>query len=121
MKTKAGRPHRSPATASLLERKMDAYWRGGEYLSVGQIYLYDNPLLRRAAAAGGYRPPPTGPTGARRPGSTSSTFTSIASSKQYGPERHLRYRAGPWWTGARREHLSGGLVTASSIQNVLAG
>ena len=24
---------------------MDAYWRAANYLSVGQIYLYDNPLL----------------------------------------------------------------------------
>ncbi len=28
-------------------RKMDAYWRAANYLSVGQIYLYDNPLLRQ--------------------------------------------------------------------------
>ena len=27
-------------------RRMDAYWRASNYLSVGQIYLYDNPLLR---------------------------------------------------------------------------
>jgi xylulose-5-phosphate/fructose-6-phosphate phosphoketolase len=27
-------------------RKMDAYWRAANYLSVGQIYLYNNPLLR---------------------------------------------------------------------------
>jgi xylulose-5-phosphate/fructose-6-phosphate phosphoketolase len=26
--------------------KMDAYWRAANYLSVGQIYLYDNPLLK---------------------------------------------------------------------------
>jgi xylulose-5-phosphate/fructose-6-phosphate phosphoketolase len=26
--------------------KIDAYWRAANYLSVGQIYLYDNPLLR---------------------------------------------------------------------------
>src|ERR1039458_5300201 len=25
--------------------KMDAYWRAANYLSVGQIYLYENPLL----------------------------------------------------------------------------
>ncbi|HQY59303.1 MAG: phosphoketolase family protein [Nitrospira sp.] len=30
-----------------LLRKMDAYWRAANYLSVGQIYLYDNPLLKR--------------------------------------------------------------------------
>ena len=27
--------------------KMDAYWRAANYLSVGQIFLYDNPLLKR--------------------------------------------------------------------------
>jgi xylulose-5-phosphate/fructose-6-phosphate phosphoketolase len=30
-----------------LLNKMDAYWRAANYLSVGQIYLLDNPLLRR--------------------------------------------------------------------------
>ncbi|MGZ8225623.1 MAG: phosphoketolase family protein [Methylococcaceae bacterium] len=32
-------------TAELLDR-MDAYWRAANYLSVGQIYLLDNPLLK---------------------------------------------------------------------------
>src|SRR5258708_2660716 len=27
-------------------RKMHAYWRAANYLSVGQIYLMDNPLLK---------------------------------------------------------------------------
>lgn len=27
--------------------KMDAYWRAANYLSAGQIYLHDNPLMRR--------------------------------------------------------------------------
>ena len=27
-------------------RQLDAYWRAANYLSVGQIYLYENPLLR---------------------------------------------------------------------------
>jgi len=30
-----------------LLRKLNAYWRAANYLSVGQIYLYDNPLLRK--------------------------------------------------------------------------
>jgi xylulose-5-phosphate/fructose-6-phosphate phosphoketolase len=29
-----------------LLNKIDAYWRAANYLSVGQIYLFDNPLLR---------------------------------------------------------------------------
>ena len=36
----------SPLDPVLLER-MNAYWRAANYLSVGQIYLKDNPLLRR--------------------------------------------------------------------------
>ena len=35
----------SSVPASLLS-KIDAYWRAANYLSVGQIYLLDNPLLR---------------------------------------------------------------------------
>ncbi len=36
---------RNPLSPDLLH-KMDAYWRAANYLSVGQLYLYDNPLLR---------------------------------------------------------------------------
>ena len=39
----------STPTPDLL-RKMDAYWRAANYLSVGQIYLLDNPLLREPLA-----------------------------------------------------------------------
>src|ERR1035438_10599156 len=35
----------NPLSPELLG-KMDAYWRAANYLSVGQIYLYDNPLLK---------------------------------------------------------------------------
>ena len=38
----------STATLSEKEKKlMNAYWRAANYLSVGQIYLLDNPLLRK--------------------------------------------------------------------------
>ncbi len=36
----------TPLSAELLDQ-MDAYWRAANYLSVGQIYLLDNPLLKR--------------------------------------------------------------------------
>jgi xylulose-5-phosphate/fructose-6-phosphate phosphoketolase len=36
----------NPATPELLG-KMHAYWRAANYLSVGQIYLYDNALLKQ--------------------------------------------------------------------------
>ncbi len=37
----------APLTPELLD-KMDAYWRAANYVSVGQIYLYDNTLLRES-------------------------------------------------------------------------
>ena len=39
-------PERHGTLSSDQLRRMDAYWRAANYLSVGQIYLYDNPLLR---------------------------------------------------------------------------
>ena len=39
----------NPAVTSVTDddvRRIDAYWRAANYLSVGQIYLLDNPLLR---------------------------------------------------------------------------
>ena len=38
-------PAAAPLSVDAL-RKLDAYWRAANYLSVGQIYLLDNPLLR---------------------------------------------------------------------------
>jgi xylulose-5-phosphate/fructose-6-phosphate phosphoketolase len=37
----------STPLAPELVRRLDAYWRAANYLSVGQIYLYDNPLLKK--------------------------------------------------------------------------
>ena len=34
------------APSQELLARMDAYWRAANYVSVGQIYLYDNPLLK---------------------------------------------------------------------------
>ncbi len=44
-KTAKARTQRGPLTEEELQ-KMNAYWRAANYLSVGQIYLLDNPLLR---------------------------------------------------------------------------
>jgi xylulose-5-phosphate/fructose-6-phosphate phosphoketolase len=44
MTTKSKTPHK-PLPPDLLEQ-MNAYWRAANYLSVGQIYLLANPLLR---------------------------------------------------------------------------
>src|SRR5437762_3794110 len=46
-KATAGYKTAGPGPLSAEElRKMDAYWRASNYLSVGQIYLLDNPLLK---------------------------------------------------------------------------
>src|SRR6059058_6070006 len=39
-----------------LLRRMHAYWRAANYLSVGQIYLKDNPLLREPLRADHIKP-----------------------------------------------------------------
>src|SRR5215204_744730 len=39
-----------PAKGPARLRLLDAYWRAANFLSVGQIYLLDNPLLRRPLA-----------------------------------------------------------------------
>ncbi len=46
IKTKKPKLTDKPLSPDLL-RKMNAYWRAANYLSVGQIYLYDNPLLKK--------------------------------------------------------------------------
>ncbi len=46
-------------------RRIDAYWRAANYLSVGQIYLLDNPLLREPLRPEHVEPRLLG-TGARR-------------------------------------------------------
>ena len=43
--SESGKTAAGPLSAEQL-RKMHAYWRAANYLSVGQIYLMDNPLLK---------------------------------------------------------------------------
>ena len=43
--TNRGGMQKDPLSAEEL-RRIDAWWRAANYLSVGQIYLLDNPLLR---------------------------------------------------------------------------
>ena len=54
--------------------KIDAYWRAANYLSVGQIYLYDNPLLRQPLTREHIKPRLLGHWGTT-PASISSTST----------------------------------------------
>src|SRR6267378_776955 len=44
-------PEEEIMTRALSDKELDlidAYWRAANYLSVGQIYLYDNPLLKKS-------------------------------------------------------------------------
>ncbi len=45
----------APLDEDLLQR-INAYWRAANYLSVGQIYLFDNPLLRQPLQAKHIKP-----------------------------------------------------------------
>jgi len=46
MRVKKTKVTDKPLTSELIE-KINAYWRAANYLSVGQIYLYNNPLLKK--------------------------------------------------------------------------
>ncbi len=53
------RPADTPSTLQLSDdelRRLDVYWRAANYLSVGQIYLLDNPLLRAPLRAEHVKP-----------------------------------------------------------------
>ena len=65
-------------------RLLDAYWRAANYLTVGQIYLQDNPLLREPLRREHIKPRLLA-TGAPRPASPSSTRTSTGSSSSGTP------------------------------------
>ena len=55
-------------------RRLHAWWRAANYLSVGQIYLLDNPLLREPLASS-TSSRGCSATGGRPRASTSSTRT----------------------------------------------
>jgi hypothetical protein len=64
----------APPVAPELLARMDAYWRAANYLSVGQIYLLDNPLPSRPLAPEHVKPRLLGHWGRPR-ARTSSTST----------------------------------------------
>jgi xylulose-5-phosphate/fructose-6-phosphate phosphoketolase len=53
---------------------MDAYWRAANYLSVGQIYLYDNPFAEAPLTLADVKHMLLGHWGTT-PGRTSFTYT----------------------------------------------
>ncbi|MFZ2684371.1 MAG: hypothetical protein WAX65_00240, partial [Lactobacillus amylovorus] len=41
-------------------KSVDAYWRAANYLSVGQLFLMKNPLLKKPLTAEDVKPKPIG-------------------------------------------------------------
>jgi xylulose-5-phosphate/fructose-6-phosphate phosphoketolase len=55
MDTESKKLNNKPLSAEMLD-KMNRYWMAANYLSVGQIYLYDNPLLKKPLTAEHVKP-----------------------------------------------------------------
>ena len=90
-------------------RGIDAYWRAANYLSVGQIYLYDNPLLKQPLRKEHVKPRLLGHWGTT-PG---LNFIYAHLNRVIRAARSLRdlhHRPGPRRTGDGRERLARGHV-----------
>ena len=66
---------KGPLTPDMLN-KMHRYWRAANYFCIGQIYLFENPLLREPLKAEQSNRRCSA-TGEPRPGKTLSTFILI--------------------------------------------
>ena len=77
----------SPLTDTEL-RQIDAYWRAANYLSVGQIYLLDNPLLREPLPPEHIKPRLLGHWGTT-PGLNLIYAHLNRAHRRAGPQRHL--------------------------------
>jgi len=82
---------------------LDRYWRAANYLSVGQIYLLDNPLLGEPL-----RPDHIKPRLLGHWGTTPGLNFIYAQSRdpRIEPECHLCLRPRPWRPGDGRQHVS---------------
>ena len=91
-------------SADLLQ-KMHAYWRAANYLSVGQIYLKDNPLLEEPLDARAHQAPSAGPLG-HDAGVELSLCPSEPADQRERSEHDLRHRSRPWRPGHGGADLS---------------
>ncbi len=94
------------ATIDQLEL-IDAYWRAANYLSVGQIYLLDNPLLSEPLAPEHVKPRLLGHWGTT-PGLNFIYAHLNRADPAARPERDLRHRARARRPGPGRQRLPGG-------------
>ena len=92
--------------------RIDAYWRAANYLSVGQIYLFDNPLLKEPLAAAHVKPRLLGHWGTT-PGQNFVYVHLNRAIKQY--DLNMIYISGPgaWRAGIGGQHVPGRHVQRS--------
>ena len=84
---------------------IDAYWRAANYLSVGQIYLYDNPLLKQPLTKEHIKPRLLGHWGTT-PGPELHLRPPEPDHQEARPRHDLHHRPGPWRAGPGRQRLS---------------
>ena len=94
-----------PLSPDLLQ-KMDAYWRAANYLSVGQIYLCDNPLLKEPFKPRAHQAAAAGPLGhdAR---TELHLRPSEPGDQAIRAQRHLHHRPRPRGARHRGQHVPG--------------
>ena len=102
--TRALAPKSRPPLAPDLLDRVDAYWRAANYLSVGQIYLLDNPLLKRAAQARAHQAAAARPLG-HHAGAELHLRPPQPGHQGARPGHDLRRRPGPRRPGHRRQRL----------------
>ena len=110
----ASRPTAEPLAAEEL-RLLDAYWRAANYLSVGQIYLLDNPLLREPLRAEHIKPRLLGHFGTT-PGLNLDLRAPEPRDPRARPRRDLHHRARPRRPRARRATRTSRGPTARSTR-----
>ena len=101
----APRPAGPPSPRSC--DRLDAYWRAANYLSVGQIYLLDNPLLREPLRLEHVKPRLLGHWGTT-PGLNLIYAHLNRVIQRARPQRDLHRRPGPRRPGPRRQHVPRG-------------
>ncbi len=86
-------------------RLIDAWWRAANYLSVGQIYLLDNPLLKEPLTLRAHQAAPARPLG--NDAGAKLRLCPSQSRHQGARSRHDLHRGPrPWRARPRRQHLA---------------
>ena len=96
---------------------LDAYWRAANYLSVGQIYLFDNPLLKTPLEKAAHQAAPARPLG-HDAGPELHLRPSQPADQKARSRHDLHHRPRPRRAGAGRQRLSRGDLQRGLPQRV---